>query len=88
MKKIAEAKVLIHQFESSIDGKTKYHYMWIGPIDGKIEVGIELLEDEVFKQIPFKLMRMKNLDSRTAIFIRIDWKARIMRFFRKVVGNG
>ena len=88
MSEIDEAKVIIHEFKSSIDGKTKYHYMWIGPIDGKILVNEEILESEIFRQIPYRLMRMKNLDRNTAVFIRYDWKARIVRFFRKVVRNG
>jgi hypothetical protein len=78
------SKVLIHKFESS-SGKTEFHYQWIGPIDGYLFVPFESLDSDAFHEMPFKLMRMKNLPyGRIAVFVRIDWQARIMRFFRSL----
>lgn len=76
------ARVLIHRYNPT-SGCETLKYMWEGPIDGEIYVAIEFIGDPIFEQIPFKLKRMRDYDSRTAVFIRWDWQARIARLFRR-----
>ena len=56
---------------------------WKGDIDAPLLVDIDLLNDKEFLFIPFKLQRIKNLNSNTAMFIRVDWRARILRLIHK-----
>lgn len=82
MNKAKSAQVLIHKFKSS-SGKTKFHYQWVGPIDGVLYVDFNFLDSDSMRKIPFRLKRMRNLpDGKTAVFLRVDWLAQIVRFFR------
>lgn len=65
-------------------GEKEVRYTWWGPIDGECSMAVEFLDNE-FLAMPFKLERIKDFDARTAVFIRVDWRARIVRFFRRTI---
>lgn len=77
-----ESRIIIHTYKPT-SGEKQVKYIWEGPIDGEIHVADVFLDDELFLSVPFKLKRLKNFDYRTAVFIRVDWRARIVRLLRR-----
>lgn len=67
-------------------GEKEVKYAWEGPIDGEYRMAVEFIDSE-FHALPFNLKRIKDFDARTAVFIRVDWRARVVRFFKKTIRN-
>lgn len=57
---------------------------WKGSIDAPILVDKEILNDNDFIMTPFLLKRIQDYNEHTAMFIRVDWRARIVRFIHRI----
>lgn len=60
----------------------KDKYKWLGAIDKPVIVAKEEMYSSSFKNIPFKLERIDDYSEFTALFIRVDILAKIVRSIR------